>query len=196
MSLADWFPWGGRLRDLQIWRRVRRQSPEDERLTRWKHAWTAAVAAPDSARVRALGADLDALDLSEDDLEIEREMLEGLQQLTALVETVSPNGMPVVETGHRVVGSERCHFSAPASMPDEPGQPSGRLLLTGGRAIFVGGPAAKTMAWHMVGDALQADRDLLLVRVDRAHLFRFRLNSFADSLCATFLAKHLMPRRR
>jgi hypothetical protein len=197
MSLADWFTWGGQLRGLQIWRRFQRRGPgEDERVTRWKQAWTAAVAAPDPQQVLRLRADLDALDLSADDLEIEREMLDALQQLASLAATVGSDGLPVVQTGHRVVGSERCHFSAPASMPDEPGQPGGRLLLTSGRAIFVGGSSARTMAWHMVAEAIQAERDLLLVRVDRAHLYRFRLNSFADALSATFLAKRLLGRRR
>jgi hypothetical protein len=183
MSLLDWFRKG-------------HGAKEDPRLRHWKQEWTSAIAAPEAARLQKLGADLEAFGLPEDDIEIEREMLEGLERLIALTHEIGANGLPVVDTGHRVVGTERCHFSAPASMPDEPTQPSGRLLLTSGRAIFVGGASARTLAWHMVGDALPSDRDLVLVRVDREHLLRFRSNTFADALCAAFLARRLMGSHR
>jgi hypothetical protein len=183
MSLLDWF-------------RKRHGAKENARIRHWKQEWTSATVAPETARLKQLGADLDGLGLPEDEIEIEREMLEGLERLIALTSEVGADGLPVIDTGHRVVGTELCHFSAPASMPDEPAQPSGRLLLTSGRAIFVGGASARTLAWHMVGEALQSDRDLVLVRVDREHLLRFRSNTFADALCAAFLAKQLLGSRR
>ena len=100
----------------------------------------------------------------------------------ALASAVRAAGLPAVETGHRVVGSDRCHFTAPASMPDEASQPSGRLLLTSGRAIFVGGANGATAPWHSVGEALHLDRDLVLIRSDRDKLYRFRCNTFSDAL--------------
>ena len=39
------------------------------------------------------------------------------------------------------MGQEECHFIAPASLPDDPLQPSGRVLLTARRALFAGGGA-------------------------------------------------------
>jgi hypothetical protein len=129
-------------------------------------------------------------------VEIEREMLDALQDLAVLVASVRAAGLPVVETGHRVVGSDRCHFTAPASMPDEVSQPSGRLLLTSARAIFLGGAQGATAPWHSVGDALQLDRDLVLIRSDRDKLYRFRCNTFSDALRAAFLSRELMGARR
>jgi hypothetical protein len=102
----------------------------------------------------------------------------------------------VVETGHRVVGRDRCHFTAAVSMPDEAAQPSGRLLLTSTRAIFVGGPHAVSAPWHMVVEARHADRDLLLVRTTRDRIYRFRCNSFGDTLRAALIARELIARRR
>lgn len=118
-------------------------------------------------------------------------MLDGL---AALIE-LTLAGMPVVETGHRVVGTEACHFSAPALMPDEPSQPGGRLLFTPTRAVFVGGGRPSAIPWHVVGDVQHAARDVLLVRADRERVYRFRTNSYADALCGAHLARRLMPRR-
>jgi hypothetical protein len=150
----------------------------------------------DTAQLVPLRAQLDAMGLSDDDVEIEREMLDALQDLADLVTAVRAGGLPAVETGHRVVGSDRCHFSAPASMPDEASQPSGRLLLTSGRAIFVGGAHGATAPWHSVGEAVHLDRDLVLIRSDRDKLYRFRCNTFGDALRAAFLARELMGGRR
>ena len=144
----------------------------------------------------ALSADLNALALPEEEIEIEREMLDGLEQVSRLHSALATNGLPVVVTGHRVVGSDVCHFISPVSMPDEASQPSGRLILTNARAIFVGGPNGSALAWHAVGEVAHAGRDLLLVRADRQKLYRFRCNTFADALTAVFLARRLLPARR
>jgi hypothetical protein len=84
-----------------------------------------------------------------------------------------------------------CHFIAPASMPDDPAQPSGRLLLTNARAIFVGGARGITVPWHAIAQQLQTDRDIVLVRSDGAALYRFRCNSFDDALRGAFIAGRL-----
>jgi hypothetical protein len=173
-----------------------RTPKEHPRITHWKRSWSAAVAAPAAEAHAALAASLDALGLTDDEIEIEREMLDGLARLIAITREVGDRGLPLVDTGHRVVGTEPCHFSAPASMPEEPNQPSGRLLLTGARAIFVGGAKARTLAWHAIASTLQADRDIVLVRTDGSGLYRFRTNSFGDALCGAFLARHLVERRR
>jgi hypothetical protein len=182
--------------DLLGWFRGRRGSGEDRRLAEWRKAWSTAAAAGDTARHVPLRAELDAMGLSEDDVEIEREMVDALQDLAELTAAVQAAGLPAVETGHRVVGSDRCHFTAPASMPDEVSQPSGRLLLTSGRAIFVGGVQGATVPWHSVGEALHVDRDLILIRSDRDKLYRFRCNTFSDALRTAFLSRELMRTRR
>lgn len=161
------------------------------RLAGWHRAWRAALDAPDGARPDALESQLEALGLPADETEIEREMLEGLRELLTLRAAVCSTGLPVVETGHRAIGRDVCHFSAPASMPDEAAQPSGRLLLAGSRAVFVGGARATTVPWHAVAEARHADRDVVLIRRDRQDLYRFRCNSFAEALCGAFLAQQL-----
>jgi hypothetical protein len=174
----------------------RSASKEDSRLREWRTAWRHAAAAFDTAQAAPLRARLEALALPDDDVEIEREMLEALDDLAELTAAVRASGMPAVETGHRVVGSERCHFTAPVSMPDTAAQPSGRLLLTSGRAIFVGGEAGVTAPWHSVREAIHLDRDLVLVRSDRDTLYRFRCNTFSDALRAAFLSRELVSARR
>jgi len=178
------------------WLTRRGGPPADRRLREWRRAWAEAVAAPDAERIRRLRADLDAFGLAPDDVEIEREMLDALHDAAALATAVRESGLPVVQTGHRVVGLECCHYTAPASMPDEPGQPGGRLLLTSGRAIFVGGANRMATAWHAVGDARHVDRDVVLIRTDREQLYRFRCNSFSDALRGALIARELVAARR
>ena len=151
---------------------------------------------PDDRRAGALAAELDTWGQQEEDIEIEREMLDGLRELLELTKAVGRSGLPVFQTGHRVVGGEGCHFTAPASMPDVAGQPSGRLLLTGRRAIFVGGTRSVTVPWHAIGNASHVERDLVLVRADREELHRFRCNSFSDAFRGAFIARELVAARR
>ena len=162
----------------------------------WRQAWRTACADPTPDRVTALRTALAGLALSADDLEIEQEMLDGLADLVALRDAVAREGLPAIETGHRVVGADRCHFSATASMPDEPAQPAGRLLLTGTRAIFVGGARAITVPWHGVAEIVNQERDLVLVHVGRETAHRFRCNIYGEALAAAFLAGQLAPKQR
>ena len=175
-----------------------KSAPWQERseLDGWRREWRTACAEPSAERVASLARSLDGLGLSEDDAEIEREMLEGLEHLVALHASIVSGQLPRVETGHRVVGTDTCHFSAPSSMPDEPSQPSGRLLLTSARAIFVGGARAVTVPWHAIVEVLDADRDVIFVRHDRQTFYRFRCNIYGDALSAAFLARTLAARQR
>jgi hypothetical protein len=157
----------------------------------WHRQWRDVCQTPSLEAVAELGEALDVLDLPDDEIEVEREMLEGLRHLTERQAMAADGSLPVVETGHRVVGTDRCHFSAPASMPDDPAQPSGRLILTHIRAIFAGGGKATTIPWHAVGEVLHQDRDLILLRRDRETILRFRCNVFGDALEAAWLARTL-----
>jgi hypothetical protein len=163
-------------------------------LEAWHQRWRTAAASPAVAVVSELKAELDALKLPEEEVEIEREMLDGLDQLAQLHDALGRNGLPIVETGHRVVGTDTCHFSAPSSMPDDPSQASGRLIFTGVRAIFAGGGRTVTLPWHAVAEIIQQDRDLVLVKHDRETFHRFRCNVYADAMCAGLLAKRLAKR--
>jgi hypothetical protein len=168
-----------------------RRNGGDPRLMEWRRAWNASAAEPGPNAVSTLRTQLDRLGLPEEEIEIEREMLEGISQLTQLRLTVDATGIPVVETGHRVVGHDTCHFSTPVSMPDDAAQPSGRLFLTNSRAIFAGGARATTVAWHAIGEVIHGDRDVVLVRRDRDTIYRFRCNTYADAMCGAYLARRL-----
>ena len=163
----------------------------DPRLAEWRRAWSTSAAEPDSERVSALQCQLDALGLPEEEIEIEREMLDGIAQLAELRIAVDSSGIPIVETGHRVVGHDTCHFSTPVSMPDDAAQPAGRLFLTNARVIFAGGARATTVAWHAIGEVVHGDRDVVIVRRDRETIYRFRCNTFADAMCGAYLARRL-----
>ncbi len=178
---------------MSLWRRWfgRGRSEADRARDAWRTAWAKAVAEPSSDAIEALEAQLAGLPLPAEEVELEQEMLDGLAALSALTSA----DMPSVETGHRAIGTQPCHFSAPAFMPDEPSQPGGRVLFTPSRAVFVGGGRPSTIPWHSVSDVQQSARDVLLVRADRERLYRFRMNSYADALCAAHLARRLMPRR-
>lgn len=186
----------GRRMGLLGWWRGRNGRAEIARLDGWQKEWAAAVAAEDGGRIADLRRSLDGLGLTPDDMEIEMEMLEGLSELSAIAARLREGDLPVIETGHRVVGSDTCHFSAPASIPDDAAQPSGRMILTGNRAIFAGGGRATSIAWHKIAEILQTERDVLLVLHDRETAHRFRFNSFADALCGAALSRHLARRAR
>jgi hypothetical protein len=171
------------------------RTPAEIARSHWREAWTQAAAQPAEDTARSLKAQLDALGLPEEEVELEREMLEGLDALAALLIRLNTSGLPLAETGHRVIGGEPCHFSAVAFAPDEPDQPGGRLLLTPTRAVFVGGGRTIDVRWHSIVEVRQAQRDLLLIRVDRERLFRFQCNTHGDAMCAAAVARRLMPRR-
>ena len=126
------------------------------RLSAWRKAWAAAVAAEDGARVAELRRSLDELGLTPDDLEIELEMIAGLSELSAL----SRLRQAICRDRDRAPsgGVDICHFSAPASIPDDSAQPSGRMILTDNRAIFAGGGRAEHRLAQDRGDPANRSR--------------------------------------
>jgi hypothetical protein len=178
MGLAEWF-------------KRSRAPEEDPRLVEWRKSWKAAAALRDGAAADVLAGALAALGCPEEDIEIEREMLGALRDLAELTAAVNAHGLPIVVTGHRIIRDEHCHFTAPASMPDEPSQPGGRLFLTERRIAFAGGAEARSVAWHKVADVVPLERDVALIGAGQTMLSRFRCNTFSDALCAAFLAREL-----
>jgi hypothetical protein len=162
----------------------------------WRREWTAAAQTRDRDAVARLLASLESLRPRADDVEVEEEMLDALSRLVELADQIAVSGLPRIDTTHRVIGADTCHFTAPASMPDEPAQPGGRLLLTSRRLLFVGGAAHTTLPWHAAGEITQAERDLVVIRGDRQNLYRFRCNNYGDALCAAEIARQLGTARR
>jgi hypothetical protein len=163
----------------------------------WRDRWGRAVAALDADAVASLEAALRQQPPLADDIEMEEEMLDGLRHLLDLERDLAASRLPVVDTTHRVVGADRCHFSAPVSLPDDPAQPTGRLLLTSARAVFAGGARAPAMPWHGVRDVVQNGRDVIFVSArGEGEGQRFRCNSFAEALCGAAIARYLVRQAR
>lgn len=181
MGIRQWFTRGG-------------AHGVDRRLRHWRQLWSKAETSGKDGEITALQAELDSIGLPEEEIEIEREMLQALIDRHALASSIRESGLPTIETGHRVVRGEPCHYSEPVSMPDESSQPSGRLLLTATRAIFVGSGKTLAMSWHTIGTAVHTERDVLLVRNGREHAHRFRCNTYGDALRAIVIAGEILSR--
>jgi hypothetical protein len=162
----------------------------------WHEQWARAVRSPDPAAVASLEAALHRQPPLADDLELEEEMLDALRQLVQLSGELDAARLPTIDTSHRLVGADVCHFSAAVSVPDDPAQPTGRLLLTSRRAAFAGGGHVPALAWHVVRHVVQDGRDVLFVPVTEERAVRFRCNSFADAVCGAAIARFLLQRRR
>jgi hypothetical protein len=172
-----------------------RKEKRDSALDKWRNDWQAATEQGSEADA-SLRERLTALAASEPDVEIELEMLEALDQLRTLQRALSTGTLPIVETQHRVIAAETCHFTAPASMASEQSQSTGRVLLTGTRAVFVGAGRTSVTPWHQVHDAARIERDVVLVRGDRTPAAHFRFNTYGDAVICAFLAKQLRPAKR
>lgn len=165
----------------------RRGGADDARATLWWRDADAVALAPTPAALddlRPRMASPGQLDLRER----EEEMLEALERLLAAVAQWPP--LPVIDTQHRVIGADRCHFLAPVSAPDH-GDAAGKLFLTSQRVIFAGG-ASIAWPWHRVRRARRHDRDLIFDGGDALTL-RLRCNSYADAVLAAALAARIRP---
>ena len=171
---------------------TRRQTEDGTRA--WREAWTRAVAALDADALPELEGALRRHPPMADDVEVEEEMLDGLRQLLTLEHDLAAARLPIVDTTHRVVGADRCHFTAPVSIPDDPAQPTGRLLLTSTRAAFAGAARTPALPWHAVREVVQSGRDVIFVigRSGEDDGQRFRCNSYAEALCGAAIARHLV----
>ena len=167
----------------------------DAALSDWRRSWAAALDTADDDTTAALRRQLDALAAPEVDLEVELELLDALEQLRDARRAAASGPLPVVETHHRVIGSDTCHFTAPASLPSDPQQAHGRLLLTSVRAVFVGGGRTAATPWHGVHEVARVERDVLFVRADRSAAAHFRFNTYGDAVLCAFLAGRLRRAR-
>ena len=170
-----------------------RTSGEDKKRHHWRTACSSAIESEDATRLGELRSQMDHL--GNGDVEIELEMLDALERVDEFRKETAAGTLPLVETHHRVIGVERCHFTAPASVPDDPAQPSGRVLFTPTRSLFVSAGKTSITPWHAVQHVVRTDRDLLLARADGASGAVFRFNSFGDAAVAAALARRLKGTR-
>jgi hypothetical protein len=157
---------------------------------RWRDDWVRVLESPgaDDERLREA---LRGLAATEPDIELETEMLDALDALRIAQRQLAGGTLPVVETHHRVIGTDRCHFTAPASLPADQTQPAGRVLLGGSRAIFVGGGRTAATPWHAVREVVRSERDVLFVRGDGTPSAHYRFNTYGDAVVCAFLARQL-----
>jgi hypothetical protein len=78
----------------------KRNTHENHRLREWRATWSAAAESPTRETAADLRQRLTGLGLDTDEFEIEREMLEGLEELVELNDVMSRSGPAAIPTGH------------------------------------------------------------------------------------------------
>ncbi len=148
--------------------------------------------AEELARLRARPA---ALGLTDDDVALELEIVEGLLDVIALKEAAEKGmTLPAIATSHRALAGETCRYVAPASRPDAPNDPGGKLFFTDRRIVYLGSPSV-TIAWAHVVDVRDVDRDLV-VRVRPEAARTFRCNSYTDTLRGSWIASQILVKAK
>jgi hypothetical protein len=131
------------------------------------------------------------LGLTEDDVALELEMVDGLIEVLELRRRAALGcPLPVVETSHRALAAEPCHFVAPVFRPDAPGDAGGKLFFTARRLLYLGSPST-SLSWAHVTALTDVDRDLV-VRVRPDGVRTFRCNSYVDTLRGAYIASQLL----
>lgn len=138
--------------------------------------------------VASLKAAVVSADEAPDVAEAQTEMIEGLETLVQL--TRSP--LPVLETQHRVIGSDVCHYMAPASLIAQV-DAGGKVFVTSARIIFAAGTVT-SWPWHQVASLTRDERDLLIDLKGRPGV-RLRLNTYEGALVIAALAGRLSSNR-
>ena len=100
---------GGALKSSRMFRRLLgRRAPAQPDTSSWWGEANALAASPDAARLEALKAQIADATKNPDTAELQEEMIDGLERLLAMA---AERALPVIETQHRVIGSEVCHSS-------------------------------------------------------------------------------------
>jgi len=163
----------------------------DRRVRLFRADVLAARAGGNETTLVALRARPALLGLTEDDVALELEMVDGLLDVIALKKAATAGTpLPEIATSHRALAGETCRFVAPAFRPDSPNDPGGKLFFTDRRIVYLGSPSL-TVSWSHVVEVRDADRDLI-VRVRPDAIRTFRCNSYVDTLRGAYLAAVLV----
>ncbi len=158
-------------------------------MTRWWERANTLAQVPEAGGIAELrGAVLPMADFP-DVAEAQTEMLDALDAALALSTRAT---LPMVETQHRVIGPDRCHYIAPASLADQL-DGGGRLFVTSDRLILVAG-GVKTWGWHQIARLDRRDRDVLITLKGRDPL-HLRLNAYEHAILVTAMAGRLLANR-
>ncbi len=163
----------------------------ERRVRSFREDVLAARAAPDESVLLALRARPAALGLTEDDVALELEIVDGLLEVIELKKAAAGGApLPEIPTNHRALAGEPCRFVAPACRPDSTNDPGGKLFFTDRRLVYLGSPSL-TISWPHVIDVREDDRDLL-VRLRAGGVRAFRCNSYMDTLRGAYIATRLL----
>jgi hypothetical protein len=163
----------------------------DRRVRLFRGEVLAAREASDEALFARLRGRPAALGLTEDDVALELELVEGLLEVAALTKARMEGApLPEIVSSHRALAGETCRFVAPACRPDAPNDPGGKLFFTDRRVVYLGSPSV-TVSWAHVAEVRDADRDIV-VRVRPDAIRTFRCNSYVDALRGAYLGRRIL----
>jgi hypothetical protein len=165
----------------------RRESAQPD-VSAWWQAANALTTAPTADGVARLKATTVNAGEAPDLAEAQDEMLAGLDALIQLAQ--SP--LPILDTQHRVIGADTCHYMAPASLIDQVDS-GGKVFVTSARIIFAAGTVV-SWPWHQVARISRDGRDLLIELKGRPAV-RLRLNTYEGALVIAALAGRLSSNR-
>jgi hypothetical protein len=164
----------------------RRESAQPDVSDWWRTA-NALASAPTAGGIHELKTSVVDVNLAPDVAEAQHEMLDGLEGLVAF----GQSALPVLDTQHRVIGTDTCHFIAPASLVDQVDS-GGKVFVTSARLIFAAGTVL-SWPWHLITRARREDRDLLVDLKGRPAV-RLRLNTYEAALLIAALVSRLTNR--
>lgn len=165
----------------------RRESAQPD-VSEWWRTANALTSAPTAEGIHALKASVVSDEIAPDVAEAQHEMLEGLDALMAFAHA----DLPVLTTQHRVIGTDTCHFIAPASLVDQVDS-GGKVLVTSTRIIFAAG-TVQSWPWHLIARVRREDRDLLVDLKGRPAV-HLRLNTYDAALVIAALVGRLTTNR-
>lgn len=152
-----------------------------------------AIASGARAPLEALRQPPPDLGLSEDEVELELEMVQGALDAMDLDARLASEGLPVLAHQHKALGDDRCHFLASVFLADDDGHRTGRLFFTNRRVFFLANPVL-SVPWSRVASLEEDERDLVIATVGAGEMYRFRCNSFSDARCGALMARALLRR--
>jgi hypothetical protein len=130
------------------------------------------------------------LGLQSPEIALELEQVEAITRLLVLKDAEKSSGLPVVNDVESSRSVDTCYFAADAHLVNRGLDASGRLLLTKAGCLFVGVSRIE-VPWSKIASLTMEQRDLVVQRHDRQNPERFRMATFADTLCAHHVAAAL-----
>src|SRR5262245_52685146 len=132
----------------------RKPAPADDEHESWWRLANRIALAPTGSAIDELRASLTSAG-DVDEIDRREEMIAGLMRL---MELGARETLPQIETQHRVIGADRCHFAAPADLGGDQDAP-GKVFVTSSRLVFAG-PAVSSWRWHRIREIARIERDL------------------------------------